>query len=80
MRVEVKVRTSAQKERIELEDGRLVVSLKEPARKGKANLALVKLLAGRAGCSSAEVAFVSGLSSRRKVLEFPDCEIEKLLG
>lgn len=72
VKISVRVRPSAPSEKLERDGDTLLVSLKAPAKDGKANLALVKLMAKTIGCSTAEISIVSGVSSRRKMLEVPD--------
>ena len=47
-------------------DGRLKVCVSAPPDKGKANIALCRLLAQRLGVSRARVSVISGHASRRK--------------
>jgi uncharacterized protein (TIGR00251 family) len=73
-------RTSCQGER----DGYLRVRLRAPAREGRANEELVRLLAGRLDVARDDVTLVGGPRSRRKVarvagLKAGDARLESLL-
>ncbi|MBI4015592.1 MAG: DUF167 domain-containing protein [Candidatus Aenigmarchaeota archaeon] len=74
MRIEVKAKPGSKEEKAEFRDGKLIVFLKEPAEKGKANIALIKLLSGIFG--SARI--VSGVKSKKKVVELPQGSIEEI--
>lgn len=50
-------------------DGMVVVRVKEPAEKGKANKAVIKLLSKYFKVSNACVKIVSGAKSRKKIIE-----------
>lgn len=71
MKFEVKLHPGSREERIEEggEGERWQVWVTEPARKGKANLALLKLLAGRFDVSTARVHILRGARSRRKLVQ-----------
>ncbi|MFN4133910.1 MAG: DUF167 domain-containing protein [Candidatus Hadarchaeales archaeon] len=61
----MKVIPSSKEEEV-IEGSPLVVRVKEPPEKGKANIALLKLLSKHFGC---EVRLISGFSGRRKRVE-----------
>ncbi|PLS69773.1 MAG: hypothetical protein CV045_00225 [Cyanobacteria bacterium M5B4] len=70
MKITVKVKPNAKQETIvAAEDGSLVVSLTVPPVDGKANDALIKLLAKQYGVKKQDVVIRSGLTSRLKVVE-----------
>lgn len=70
MRVTVKVKPGAKKDEIrELEDGTLQVSVKAPPVDGKANEAVVALLASYFGIKQREIALVHGACARKKLFE-----------
>lgn len=54
------------------DDGSLTVYTKAPAIEGRANLAVVKLLAKHFGVASSKVKLVRGAASRYKVFEITD--------
>ena len=69
MKLQVKVSPGKKEEKIEIIDGVFEISLKERAEKGKANIALIKLLAKHFNTSSANVKILRGLTSKNKVIE-----------
>jgi len=69
MIIKLKVKPGKQEEKIELNGGEYEVHLKERAEKGKANVALIKLLAKHFNTSSANVKILRGLTSKNKVIE-----------
>lgn len=75
----VRVQPAAGREAIEGEHaGRLKVALTAPPEKGKANKALVRLLAKQLGLSRTAVALVSGQTSRDKLLSVAGMSVESL--
>lgn len=65
----VTVKPLAKKESIEQRsDGDLIVSIRAPARNGKANARLVELLANHFHTAKADVHVVRGHSSRKKLI------------
>ena len=70
MRVEVRVVPGARQPGITMEaDGGLTVRVNPPAREGRANAAVVKALAGYFRVPRRCVHFLSGATSRRKLVE-----------
>lgn len=69
MKIDVKVIPNARKERIVDEDGLLKVYVTAPALDGKANKALIELLAGHFDVKKGDVRIVKGEKSREKVVE-----------
>ena len=69
MKVLVKVTPNSRVEGITLDDTRLLVKVKEPPREGKANRAVVRLLAEYYKVSPSSVRIISGFGSRNKVIE-----------
>lgn len=69
MIINVKVKPGSREEKIEkISDGEYVVWLTERAEKGKANTALVKILANEFGVSSKDVV-IKNPTSRKKIVE-----------
>ena len=67
MRINIKVKASSGRQEVErISDNDYLVSLKSPAREGKANSELLKVLRRYFGSG---VRIVSGKTSRRKVVE-----------
>jgi len=52
-----------------MEGDTFLVRVKEPAREGKANVAIIKALAGYFGVAKSQVSILSGFTSRNKTLE-----------
>ncbi len=70
MRVTVTVKPNAKEEKtVPQPDGSFVVSLKAPSREGKANARLPKVLAEYFKTVPSCVRIVSGVSSRKKIIE-----------
>jgi uncharacterized protein len=68
--VHVQVKPSAKTDAVErLDDGKLRVSVKATPQEGKANAAVVKLLAKHFGVPQRAVMLKRGASSREKVFE-----------
>lgn len=72
MRVEVKVKPGSKKPGIENEAGQLVVRVREQAREGAANDAVIRALAGHFGVPPSSVELIRGQSSRTKLFEIPE--------
>ncbi|MDD5750385.1 MAG: DUF167 domain-containing protein [Candidatus Pacebacteria bacterium] len=69
MKISVRVRTKAKQERVEeTGEGILSVWVKEAADKGKANVAVIRALAGHFKVPRNSVKIVSGLASRQKII------------
>jgi uncharacterized protein (TIGR00251 family) len=78
-RVRVKVVPNARVEGIVgFEAGQLRVRVRAPAVDGKANEALVALLAKAGGCGRGDIQIVAGTTSRSKVLSLPAGAFERL--
>lgn len=72
MKVSVKVKPGSKKGRLvrpNLIDNSLEVFVPEPAHEGKANTAVIKLLAEYFSVSKSAVAIISGKTSRNKIIE-----------
>jgi uncharacterized protein (TIGR00251 family) len=59
---------SRQEEVTRLTDGSLVVKVKSPAKKGKANKRLIELLADYWQVSKSRIVIDSGVKSKRKII------------
>jgi len=70
VKIRVKVTPSSKTEGVTREGDYFVVKVKEPPKEGKANKAVVKLLAEYFGVSRRQVVISSGFKSRNKVVEF----------
>jgi len=69
LRVEVKVKPGSKKPGIEEKDGQLTVRVREQAREGAANDAVLRALARHFGVPPSAVELVRGQSSRTKLFE-----------
>lgn len=70
MRIFVKAKPSARKEKIEkVDETHMAIWVKEPPREGKANDAVARALAKYFGIAASRVRLVSGSSGKQKVFE-----------
>ena len=69
MKIRVKVVPNSKIEGVIKEDYGFLVRVKEPAKEGKANRAVIKLLADYFGVPQRQVAISSGFGSRNKVID-----------
>ena len=69
MKIRVKVVPNSKAEGVIMESDGFLVRVKEPAKEGKANRAVIKLLAEHFGVSQRQVVISSGFGSRNKVIE-----------
>ena len=57
---------------LKVEDDKIIVGLTSKPERGKANLELIKKLAKYFKVSSSQIKIVSGLKSRRKIVEITE--------
>jgi len=69
LKIKVKVRPNSKIEEVSQEDDTFIVKVKEPPREGRANQAVIKLLAEHFGVSQGQVRILSGFKDRNKVIE-----------
>jgi uncharacterized protein (TIGR00251 family) len=69
MKIQVKVKPDSNTEELSQEGDSFIVKVKEPPKEGKANQAIIKLLAGHFGVPQSRVRILSGFRSRNKVIE-----------
>jgi len=70
LRIWVTVKPQAKKEEIrKIADAELIASVQAPARQGKANEALIGLLASYFSTSKSSVRIIRGATSRKKLIE-----------
>ena len=69
MKIQVKVKPNSKTEEISREGNSFVVKVKEPPKEGKANQAVIRLLAERFGVSQSRVKILSGFRSKNKIVE-----------
>jgi uncharacterized protein (TIGR00251 family) len=72
MKIQVKVKPNSRTEEVSQESGSFIVKVKDPPREGKANLAVIKLLAEHFGVPRSQVRILSGFGSRNKVIEIAE--------
>jgi uncharacterized protein (TIGR00251 family) len=72
VKIRVKVIPNSKVEGVFREGDGFLVRVKEPAKEGKANRAVIKLLAEHFGVSQRQVVISSGFGSRNKVIEILD--------
>jgi len=69
MKIQVKVKPNSRSEEISREGGSFIVKVKEPPKEGKANQAVIKLLAEYFSVPQSQVRILSGFRSRNRVIE-----------
>ncbi len=69
MKIQIKVKPNSKTEEVSQEGDNFVVKVKEPPKEGKANQAVIRLLAKHFGVSQGQVRILSGFKSRSKVIE-----------
>ena len=69
MKVLIKVKPNSKDEGIVQEGDIFTVRVREPPREGKANQAVIKLLAQHFGVPRSQIRILSGLRSRNKIVE-----------
>ena len=69
MKIQVKVKPNSRSEEVTQEGDSFVVKVKEPTKEGKANQAVIRLLAEHFGVPQSQVRILSGFRNRNKVVE-----------
>ncbi len=69
MKIQVRVKPNSRTEEVSQEGNSFIVKVKEPPKEGKANQAVVKLLAKHFGVPQGQVRILSGFKSKNKVIE-----------
>ena len=69
MKIQVKVKPNSKTEELSREGDSFIVRVKEPPKEGKANQAVIKLLAEHFGVPHNQVRILSGFKSSNKVVE-----------
>ena len=69
MKIQVKVKPNSSTEELSREGDSFMVKVKEPPQEGKANQAVIKLLAHHFGVPQSHVRILSGFRSKNKVVE-----------
>jgi len=69
VKIQVRVKPNSRTEEVSQEGDNFVVKVKEPPKEGKANQAVIRLLAKHLGLSQSRVKILSGFKSKNKVIE-----------
>lgn len=69
MKVLIRVKPNSKTEEIVQEGDKLLIKVHEQPREGKANQAVIKLLAQHFGVSMSQIRILSGLRSKNKIIE-----------
>ncbi len=69
MKIQVKVKPSSKTEELSHEGDSFIAKVKEPPKEGRANQAVIKLLADHFGVPKSQVRIISGFKSRNKIVE-----------
>jgi uncharacterized protein (TIGR00251 family) len=69
MKIQVKVKPISRTEELSQKGDSFIIKVKEPPKEGKANQAVIKLLADHFGVPQSQVRILSGFRSRNKVIE-----------
>jgi uncharacterized protein (TIGR00251 family) len=69
MKIHVKVKPNSTTEEVSQAGDSFIVKVKEPPKEGKANQAVIKLLAEHFGVPQSQVRILSGFKSKNKVIE-----------
>ena len=69
MKLQVKVKPNSKTQEVSQEGNSFAVKVKEPAREGRANLAVIELLAEHFDVPKSKVRILSGFRSRNKVID-----------
>jgi len=69
MKIQVRVKPNSRTEEVSQEGDSFIAKVKEPPKEGKANQAVIKLLAEHFGVAKSRVRILSGLKSKNKVVE-----------
>jgi uncharacterized protein (TIGR00251 family) len=69
LKIQVKVKPNSKTDEVGQEGDNFVIKVKDPPMEGKANQAVIKLLAKHFGVSQGQVRILSGFKSKNKVIE-----------
>jgi uncharacterized protein (TIGR00251 family) len=69
VKIRVRVKPNSRTEELDQEGDSFIIKVKEPPREGKANQAIIKLLARYFSVSQNQVRILSGFRSKNKVVE-----------
>jgi uncharacterized protein (TIGR00251 family) len=69
MKIRVKVTPNSRREAVNTTGNIFLVQVKEPATEGRANKAVIKVLAEHFGVTKSQVSILTGSGSRNKTIE-----------
>jgi len=69
MKIQVKVKPNSKTDEVSQEGDSFIVKVRDPPKEGKANQAVIKLLAQHFGVPRSQVRILSGFRSSNKVIE-----------
>jgi hypothetical protein len=69
LKIQVKVKPNSKVGEVSREGDSFVVKVKEPPREGRANRAVIKLLAEHFGVPQSQVRIIGGFTTKNKVIE-----------
>jgi uncharacterized protein (TIGR00251 family) len=69
MKIRVKVKPNSRTEEVSQEGDSFIIKVKEPPKEGRANQAVIELLAEHFRLPRSRVRILSGLKSKNKVIE-----------
>jgi uncharacterized protein (TIGR00251 family) len=69
VKIQVKVKPNSRTAEVSREGDSFIVKVKEPPKEGKANQAVIKLLAAHFEVPKSQVMILSGFNSRSKIIE-----------
>lgn len=69
MKIQVKVKPNSKVGEVSQEGDGFVVKVKEPPKEGRANRAVIRLLAEHFGVPQSQIKILSGFTTRNKIIE-----------
>jgi uncharacterized protein (TIGR00251 family) len=69
VKIQIKVKPNSRTEEVGREGDNFIVKVKEPPKEGRANEAIIRLLAQHFGVSQSQVRIISGVKSKNKVIQ-----------
>jgi uncharacterized protein (TIGR00251 family) len=69
VKIQVNVKPNSKTEEVSREGNSLVIKVKEPPKEGKANQAVIRLLARHFGVPQSRIKITGGIRSKNKVIE-----------
>lgn len=72
MKIQVKVKANSKTEEVNQVGDNFIVKVKEPPKEGRANQAVIKLLAEHFELPQSQVRILSGFRSKNKIVEVID--------